>query len=101
MRNGAERREMLDRLMCGPVFAKSDGVMRENIYDLHFRQAGEPNRWPHVIRKAHERAAVRNQPAIERHASQCRAHCVLAHTKVNDAAVVTSGFKTAAVFDVG
>src|SRR6266403_116705 len=69
MRNGTERSEMLDRLMRGAVFAKSDRVMRKNIDDLHFRQAGETNRGPHVIRKAHERAAIRNQPAVKRHPS--------------------------------
>ncbi len=65
MRDGAERGQMLDRLMRRAIFAKPDRVMRENIDDLHFRKTGKPNRRPHVIRKAHERAAIRNQPAVE------------------------------------
>ena len=39
MRNRAQRREMLDRLMRWSIFAEPDRVVRENINHLHFRNA--------------------------------------------------------------
>src|SRR6267143_1745382 len=76
--NGAQRGELLDRLVCRPVFAQPDRIMREDVDRPEMRQRGQPNRWPHVVGEDQEGAAKRNESAMQRNAVQHRAHGVLA-----------------------
>src|SRR5437660_11519482 len=92
---------MFDWLMRRSIFTQAHRIVCENIDDLHFRETSKANRWAHVIRKTHERAAERNQSAIQRHARHRRAHAMFAYPPMNYVATVTACLKIAAVFDVG
>ena len=41
-RDGSQRRQLLDRLVRRPVFAHTDGVVREDVNDRQFHQGAEP-----------------------------------------------------------
>ncbi len=101
VRNSAQSGQMFDRLVRRSIFAQAHRIVSEDVDNLNFRKTSEPNRWAHVIRETHERAAVRNQSAIQRHARHRRTHAMFANTPMNDAPIVTAGFEIAAVFDVG
>ena len=88
MWNRAQHRELFDGLVRGAIFAESDGVVREDVDDLHFRETREADRWLHVIGEAHERAAVRDETAVQTDTRQRRAHRVLAYAEVEDATIV-------------
>src|SRR6185437_11504192 len=47
--NGAQRGQMLDRLMRRPVFAQADRVMRHDVDDALAHQRGEANGRPAII----------------------------------------------------
>ena len=64
------------------VLAEADRVVREDIHDLLPHERREADRGPAVIREHEERAAVRNETAIERHAVHGRGHAVLADAVV-------------------
>ena len=91
VRDGAQRREMLDRLMGRAVLAEADRIVRhdEDGPDLHHRR--EPDRRTAVVREAQERAAIRDQAAVQRDAVHRRGHAVLAHAVMHVGAVVFAG----------
>src|SRR5450631_2886472 len=91
VRDGPQRRELLDRLMRGAVFAEADRVMRhdEDRPDLH--KGREADGRPAVIREAQESAAVRDQAAVQRDAVHGSGHAVLAHAVVHVGAIVFAG----------
>ena len=64
MRDRAQRREMLDRLMRRPVFAEADRIMRHDIDDAQLHQRREADRRPAVIGEDQERAAIGNDAAM-------------------------------------
>src|SRR5262245_52804289 len=96
MRDRTQRREMLDRLMSWSIFTQPNRIVRENINHLHFRKRRETNRRPHVIGERQERSAIRNQTTVERDTRERRSHRVLAHTEMQDAAVVRFRLETVA-----
>ena len=87
VRDGAERRELLDRLVRRAVLAEGDGVVRpdEDRRDVH--QRGEAHRGAHVVAEDQERAAERAGRAVQDDAVDDRAHRVLADAEVQHAAV--------------
>jgi hypothetical protein len=87
VRDRAERREVLDRLVGGTVLAEGDGVVRpdEDARNVHERR--ETNRGAHVVGELEEGPAVRAGLAVERDAVEDRRHGVLANTEVQHAAV--------------
>ena len=86
IRNGAQRREMLDRLMRRAVFAEADGVVRHHMDDALAHQRGEPDRRPAIVGEHQERAGVGNDAAVQRHAVHGGRHAVLAHAVMDEAA---------------
>ena len=86
VRDAAQRREMLHRLVRGAVLAESDGVVREDIDALLPHQRGEADRRTHVVGEDEEGAAVGDDPAVQRHPVHHRAHRVLADAEVEVAA---------------
>ena len=69
IRNGAQRRQMLDRLMGRAVFAHADGIMGHHENDANAHQRGQADRRAAIIREHHEGAAIGND---RRHAAPCR-----------------------------
>ena len=56
-RHGAQRRQLLDRLMRGTVFAQADGIVGEHV-DGRQSPSAPPAGWrPHVVAEVEERAA--------------------------------------------
>jgi hypothetical protein len=100
VRDRAERGEVFDGLVRGAVFAEADRVVCEDVDDLHFGQGRETNRGLHVVGEGQERAAVRDEPAVEAHPRHGRAHRVLADAEVEDAPLIKAVPKVAAVLDV-
>ena len=58
-RNGAQRNQLLHRLMRGPIFADADGIVREDVDDGKFHQRAQANGRAHVVAKNQEARAVR------------------------------------------
>ena len=59
VRNGAQRRQMLDRLMGRAVLAETDRIVGHHMDDALAHQRGEPDRRPAVVGEHQERAASR------------------------------------------
>ena len=64
MRNGAQRRQVFDRLVRRPAFTKPDRIVCEDVDYLNLRKRGEPDSRSHVIGEGHERSAIGNQSAV-------------------------------------
>ena len=86
VRNGAQGRQMLDRLMRRAVFAEADRIMRHHIDGAHAHQRRKPDRRPAVIGEDQEGAAIGNDAAMQRHAVHRRRHAVLADAVMDIAA---------------
>ncbi len=99
MRDRAQRRELLDRLVRGSVLAEADRVVGVDIDRVLLHQRREPNRRAHVVREDQERRAVRDQRLAERHAVHHRAHAVLAHAEVHVAPLVAARLEVARALD--
>ena len=78
VRNGAQRREMLDRLVRRAVFAEPDRIVRHHIDDALLHDRAEPDRRARIVGEHQERAAIGDQPLVQRHAVHDRRHAVLA-----------------------
>ena len=91
MRDGAQRRQMLDRLVGRAVLAETDRIVRhhEDRADLHHRRQADGR--AAIVREAQERAAIGDQPAMQRDAVHRRRHAVLAHAVMHIGAVVFAG----------
>ncbi len=76
-----QRRELLDRLVRGAVFAEADGVVRPDERDLVAGERGEPYGTAHVVAEHEERAAER-QEAARGHPVHDGAHPVFADAEV-------------------
>ena len=83
MRDGAQRREVLDRLVGRAILAKADRVVRhhEGCADPH--HGGQADGRAAIVREAQERAAIRDEAAVQRDAVHRRRHAVLAHAVVD------------------
>ena len=74
---------MLNRLMCGPVFAQPDAVVSENKSDGQIHDRRHANRRTHVIGEDEECAAVRTQAAMQCKPVEDAAHAMFTHAEVN------------------
>ncbi len=84
--NGAQRREMFDRLMGRPVFAETDRIVGHHIDDAGAHQCREPHRRPGIVGEHQECRAIRCEPAMQEDAIHGRAHAVLADAVMDEAA---------------
>ena len=82
---------MLDRLVGRAVLAEPDGVMGHDVDDALAHQRRQPDRRPAVIREHQERAGIRDDAAVQRHAVHGRRHGVLADAIMDEAAAVIRG----------
>ena len=82
---------MLDGLVRWAVFAEADGVVSEdkNVAQLH--QRGHAQRITRVIGEGQERAGVRNESTVQRHAVGDRGHGEFAHAEIDVVAGVVLG----------
>ena len=85
--DGAERRELLDRLVRRAVLAERDGVVRPDEDRRHLHERRETHRRAHVVAEDEERAAERARLAVQHDAVHDRGHRVLADAEVQHAAV--------------
>ena len=88
---GAQRREVLDRLVRRAVLAQADRVVRPDVDDGQAHDAGQPHRRPHVVGEHEERGAEGAEAAVHGEAVEDRAHAVLADAEVERAAAEPSG----------
>ncbi len=98
--HGAQRGELLDRLVRRAVLADADRVVREHEDRRHLHDRREPQRRAHIVRKDEEGAGVGAQIG-ERHAVGGGAHAMLANAEMHVAAVVAARLERAGVLDVG
>src|SRR5579859_590262 len=75
VRHSAKRSELFDGLVRGTVFAKADGVVRENENDGYLHQGRETNSGLVVIAEIKEGSTEGTQ-ASESHSAHGRAHGV-------------------------
>ena len=78
VRDRAERRVVLDRLVGRPVLAEPDRVVGPDVDEVQPRQGGQPDRAAHVVAERQERRAVGDEPAVIGDAVGRAAHPVLA-----------------------
>ncbi len=74
VRDRAQRREMLDRLVGRPVLAEADRIVRHHIDDAQLHQRRQPDRRPGVIGEGQEGPAIGNEPAMRGDAVHRRRH---------------------------
>ena len=101
VRDRAQRREMLHRLVRRTVFADPDRVVREDEERRNFHERGEANHRAQEVREDEERRAVSAQPG-KNEPVRNRAHRVLAHAEMKVATgLVGSEIAVAWVFKRG
>ena len=93
-RHGAERGELLDRLVGRPVLADADRVVREDVHDGDLHQRREPDRPSRVVGEDQEARPVRAQ-LRQRHAVRDRGRRVLADPEVEVASAAALGLEVA------
>ena len=72
VRDRAQRRVVLDRLVRGAVLAQADGVVRPDVGHVQPGQGGQADGAAHVVAEGQERGAVREEPAV---VARCRWRC--------------------------
>ena len=90
-RDGAQRRELLDRLVRRAVLAERDGVVGPDEDRRRLHERGETHRGAHVVAEDQEGAAEGAGVAVQHDAVEDRAHGVLADAEVQHAAVRVAG----------
>ena len=86
-RDGAQRGQVLDRLVGRAVLAQADGVVRPHVRHRQVHQRGQPDGVAHVVGEHQEGAAVDTGVAVQRDAVHLGGHGVLADAEVDRAAV--------------
>ena len=89
--HGAERGQMLDRLVGRAVLAEADRIVGHHVDDRDAGERGDAHRRPGVVGEDEERARRPDEAAVERHAVHGRGHAVLADAVVDVAAGVVAG----------
>ena len=84
--------------MGRPILAQADRVVREDIDRPELGERGETNRGPHVVGEDQERAAKRNESAMQRDSVQRSTHAVLADPEMEVPARPCTGRKDPAAF---
>ena len=91
VRDGPQRRQVLDRLVGRAVLAETDRVVRPDVDGVDVHQRRQPHRRAHVVGELQERAAEGAGRAVQHDAGQDRAHRVFADAEVQHAAVPVRG----------
>src|SRR4051812_3335619 len=99
--DGAQRAQLLDRLMCWSILAEADGIVGVDVDDVPIHDARQAHRRPHVIGKDQKCRAVRNDPAEKRHAVHDRAHRVFTDAEMEIATGVALGGEAGLALDDG
>ena len=86
-RDGAQRGQVLDGLVGGPVLADPDGVVRPHEDRVDAHEGGQAHGRAHVVGEDHEGPAVGAGQAVQGDAVEDAAHGVLAHSEVHGAPV--------------
>ena len=86
-RDGAQRGQVLDRLVGGAVLAETDGVVGPHVDHRRLHQRREAHGRAHVVAEREERAAVGAGGPVQGDAVEDRAHRVLADAEVQGAPV--------------
>ena len=86
VRHGAQRRQVLDRLVRRAVLAKADGIVRHHIDDADAHQRRDAHGRAGIIGEDQEGRAGRDEAAMQRHAVHGRRHAVLADAVMDVAA---------------
>ena len=89
-RDGAQRGEVLDRLVGGTVLADSHRVVGPDEDGRDLRQRGQPDRGAHVVGEDEEGSTVGARQARQGDPVEDIAHRVLADAEVQGAAVVVA-----------
>jgi len=97
-RNGAQREDLFDRLMCRTVFANADRIVGEHVDDGNLHDCRQPNRRAAVIAEDQEARAERADLG-ERKPIQHRAHRMFADPEVKIAAAVRAGLEVSSSFE--
>lgn len=84
----AERRELLNGLMCWSVFAQIKRVMSEYEYCPQVTECGESDGGFHVIEKVEERRRERKKPAVQGDSVDDRAHGMFTYAEMEVASGV-------------
>src|SRR5579883_3301401 len=88
VRNRAQSRQMLNRLMRRTVFAHPDAVVSKNIKHLQIAECPQTDRRLHVVGKDHEGGAERKNSSMGSQAVYSSSHRMLAHAKRQVAASI-------------
>ena len=84
--DGAQRGQLLDRLMGRAVLAEADRIVGHHEDDPVAHQRREADRRPGIVAEHQEGAGIGNDAAMQRHAVHRRGHAVLADAPVDVAA---------------
>ena len=98
--DGAQRDQLLDRLVRRPVLADADGVVGEDIGDGQVHERGEAHRVLHVIGEDEEGRAIGAQAAVQLDAVGDRRHRVFADAEVDVAPGIVLRGEVGALFHV-
>src|SRR5690606_21007292 len=82
VRDEAQAREMLDRLVRRSVLAEADRVVREHEHALRLHQRRHPERVARVVGEHEEGPAVWNESTVQGKAVHDRGHTELAYSIV-------------------
>src|SRR5579875_764692 len=88
IRDRAQSRQMLNRLMRRSVFAHPDAVMGKNVKHLQIAECPQTDRRFHVVGKDHEGGAERKNSSMGSQAVNSSSHRMLAHPKRQVAASI-------------
>ncbi len=99
--HGAQRGEMLDRLVGRAVLAKADRIVGHDVDHPLPHQRREADRRAAIVGEDQEGAAIRHDPAVQREPIHGRRHAVLAHAVMDVVAGEVAGLDDAMLFGQG
>ena len=98
LRDVAQRRQVLDRLVGRAVFAQADRIVRVDVDRVRAHQRAHAHRVARVVAEDQERRVVRNEAAVQREAVADRGHREFAHAVIDVVGVgVVAGDRLAAL----
>ena len=91
VRHGAQRRQVLDRLVGRAVLAEADGIVGHHVDDRNAGERRDAHGGAGIIGEDQEGRAGRHEAAMQRDAVHGRRHAVLADAVMDVAARVVAG----------
>ena len=73
------------------IFAKADGVVRQDVDDFGMLQRRHADRIARIVREDQEGAAIGNHAPVQRHAVHRRGHAELANAVIDIASAIVVG----------